>query len=183
MCWQSSWRTLRCALACHPGTHKVSPAWHVPGSPWEQGHRLPRVRAESMPGPHVVSIQDAHGKQEGGLNWELTYLHCPAETLSILALLPQNSYQGLSFHPLVNAVLGNQLWRCLCCVFGPKYSCAIHKLKHKTPQHHSSQREEAKWHVHTHTTTCRVDISKYINTFLIIYSVYKNTASNWTCSI
>lgn len=115
--------------------------------------------------------------------WELTYLHCPAEALSVLALLPQNSYQGLSFHPLVNAVLANQLWWHLCCMFGPKCSCAIHRLNHKMLQHHSSYREEANWRGYAHTSTCRVDITKHINTFLITYSAYNNIASNWTCSI
>ena len=44
-------------LSCKAKTHKVSPACHAPGSPREQGHRLPTVPVESTPGPRVVSIR------------------------------------------------------------------------------------------------------------------------------
>ena len=179
-CRQSSWRTARCTLAHRGRTHKAASAWHMPGKPprAEATQGACSKHARTMRGLHTGTLKAS--RKEHLHFWEPTYLHRPDEALSVLASLPQNSYWRLSSHPPVNADLANQLCWHLCCVFGPKCSRAIHKVNLKMLQHHSSYREEASWHCYTHTSSCRVDITKYTNTFFIIYSVYKNIASNWT---
>lgn len=186
MCCQSSWenggvhwlvrgqdsRSFSCLARTRQPLRAGAQATH--GACWKLskttcGGNMGTLTTSSLPGREDLYF------------WELTYLHCPPG--AFLSLLPQNSYQGVSFHPLAIAVLANPLWWHLCCVFGPKCSSAIHKLNHKTLQHHSSYREEANGHGYAHTSTCRVDITKHINTFLMMYSVYKNIASKWTRSI
>lgn len=120
---------------------------------------------------HQTGKQSA---QKEGLVLLTTHLHpLPCwNTLNLSQLLPQNSDQGLLFHPLISAALTNHWWQHFHCLFGPKCSCAIHKWNnHKMLQQFMQRR-----HTYTSAWTFRIDIplNMYTNIFQYMFFLYKH---------